>query len=82
MSASYRPQRVLPPDVRHQLAQVEAEYQSGELTQRGYEMRRSRILSPIDLSALSLSLEGTTTNNVVGSVILFPFQGVMVEWEC
>jgi hypothetical protein len=43
----------LPADVRTRLARIENEYQQGELTQRGYELRRSRILSPIDMTALN-----------------------------
>ena len=58
MSSSNSPQpRPLPIDVRSRLAQIELEYQSGELTQRGYEIRRSRILSPIDLANFNLSDE-------------------------
>jgi len=45
--------RSLPSDVRTRLARIENEYQQGELTQRGYELRRSRILSPIDMTALN-----------------------------
>ena len=45
--------RPLPSDVRTRLARIDHEYQQGELTQRGYELRRSRILSPIDITALN-----------------------------
>ena len=45
--------RTLPADVRTRLARIEHEYQQGELTQRGYELRRSRLLSPIDMTALN-----------------------------
>lgn len=44
----------LPPDIRSRLAKVDREYQTGELTQRGYELRRSRILNPIDMANFSL----------------------------
>jgi hypothetical protein len=58
MSSLNPPQsRPLPLDVRSRLAQIELEYQSGELTQRGYEIRRSRILSPVDLENFHLSHE-------------------------
>jgi len=43
----------LPSDVRTRLARIEHEYQQGELTQRGYELRRSRILSPIDMAGFN-----------------------------
>lgn len=59
MASSHRPApRALPPDIRHQLAKIELEYQQGELTQRGYELRRSRVLSPIDIMTLAQSLDG------------------------
>ena len=58
--------RTLPPDIRAQLSQIELEYQQGELTQRGYEVRRSRLLSPIDMSAMTLSEAGSTRNNTSG----------------
>ena len=58
MSFTNPPQsRPLPTDVRSRLAQIELEYQSGELTQRGYEIRRSRILSPIDMTNFNFSNE-------------------------
>ena len=47
----------LPADVRAQLAQIEVEYQLGELTQRGYEVRRARLLSPLDMSGLYVNTE-------------------------
>jgi len=56
----------LPSEVRSRLALVEQEYQQGELTQRGYELRRSRILSPIDMSNLSLNNE--VSNSAVNSL--------------
>jgi len=59
MSSSHRAApRALPPDIRQQLAKIELEYQHGELTQRGYELRRSRVLSPIDMATLAQAVDG------------------------
>lgn len=46
--------RQLPVDVEAELAQIERDFQNQELTARGYEIRRSRILSTLDMSALNL----------------------------
>ena len=49
--------RGLPSDIRARLAQIEQEYQQGELTERGYEIRRARILSSIDMTNLNFNAE-------------------------
>ena len=59
--------RTLPADIRSQLAQIDHEYQQGELTQRGYEIRRSRILSPIDIA--NLNLNNDRLNSAVPSLL-------------
>jgi hypothetical protein len=56
--------RHLPPDVEARLAQIELEYQHGELTQRGYEIRRSRILAAIDIQHLDLAGDRPSTSGV------------------
>ena len=61
--------RRLPADVESSLSQIEMEYQAGELTQRGYEIRRSRILSAIDLANLDLSGERLPTSAGVSSTL-------------
>jgi len=64
--SSRRGERVaLPAQVQAQLAQIEAEYSSGELTQRGYELRRSRILSPIDIAGLNHVIDANRTVSAV-----------------
>ena len=54
--------RRLPADAESSLAQIEMEYRAGELTQRGYEIRRSRILSAPDIANLNLSGEQPPTS--------------------
>jgi DMAP1-binding Domain len=49
--------RALPSDLRARLAQIDLEYQHGELTERGYEIRRARILSSIDMANLNFNAE-------------------------
>jgi DMAP1-binding Domain len=70
-------QRGLPSEVQSKLAQIEHEYQQGELTQRGYELRRSRILSPIDMSTLNLHTDGTGRLNTSGVLIDLPQRNVV-----
>ena len=72
----------LPPDVRSRLARIEREYGAGELTQRGYELRRSRILSPIDMERLSLSLniDGTGRLNT-SAVSHYRCHADSLEWK-
>jgi hypothetical protein len=61
-SGSSRP---LPADIRTRLAEIDLDYQQGELTQKGYESRRSRILSAMDMRMLSLEL--SNAGNSVGT---------------
>jgi DMAP1-binding Domain len=59
----------LPAGVRSQLAQIELDYQQGELTQRGYEVRRARLLAPLDMSGLHIAADspnGILYNSAVG----------------
>jgi hypothetical protein len=71
--------RTLPADVRTRLARIENEYQQGELTQRGYELRRSRILSPIDMTALNFDSPSGRLNT--SAVLPFPLEWVMTVRE-
>jgi hypothetical protein len=76
MASSHRPApHTLPPDIRHQLAKIELEYQQGELTQRGYELRRSRVLSPVDVAALAQAIDGNTRLNT-SAVVACPVECV------
>lgn len=36
----------LPPDVREKLAELELELSEGDITQKGYEKKRARLLAP------------------------------------
>lgn len=82
MASSYNP-RSLPADIRSRLAQIELEYQSGELTQRGYEIRRSRILSPIDLTNFNLNDEVPSGRlNTFAVHPHFLQRLTCLEWEC
>jgi DMAP1-binding Domain len=75
--------RTLPNDVRFRLAQIEQEYQAGELTQRGYEIRRSRILSPIDITNLNFINETTgRVNTSAVPTLEKKCSNLCVEWEC
>jgi DMAP1-binding Domain len=56
--------RHLPTEVSSRLAQIEMEYQQGELTQRGYEIRRSRLLTAVDIANLNLGGDRPTTSGV------------------
>jgi hypothetical protein len=56
--------RHLPTEVESRLAQIEMEYQQGELTQRGYEVRRSRLLTAVDIANLNLGGDRPTTSGV------------------
>lgn len=56
--------RHLPTEVSSRLAQIEMEYQQGELTQRGYEIRRSRLLTAVDIENLNLGGDRPTTSGV------------------
>jgi hypothetical protein len=70
-SSSASTARALPSDIRSRLAQIDYEYQQGELTQRGYEIRRSRILSPVDMENLNLYNEATGRLNSVVPILIF-----------
>ena len=71
MASSHPSARTLHPDIRQQLAKIELEYQQGELTERGYELRRSRVLSPVDMAALAQAIDGNGRLNTsaVGSYV-------------
>lgn len=62
--------RPLPPDVLSRLAQIEREYQQGELTQRGYEIRRSRIMSPLEMANFNFNFNDNDTPGQVNSAVL------------
>lgn len=84
MASTYQSQRrPLPTDVRSRLTEIEQEYQAGELTQRGYEIRRSRLLSPFDLADFNLENEipsGRLNNSAVHPHLLRRL--TWLEWEC
>ena len=61
----------LPSNIRAQLARIEREYEEGELTQRGYEIRRSRLLSAVDMTNLSLISEGISRVNTNVVMLLY-----------
>jgi DMAP1-binding Domain len=64
--------RPIPPDVLSRLAQIEHEYQHGELTQRGYEIRRSRIISPLEMENFNFNFNNNDTSGRENSAVFPP----------
>jgi hypothetical protein len=61
----------LPPEVHQQLADLELELKEGDITQKGYEKRKAKILQPYQQSkscAISFSLLGVVVWLVVRRV--------------
>ena len=74
--------RDLPSDIRAKLDQVEEEYQNGELTQRGYELRRSRIMASFDMPSSSLPNDSTSwpeVKDILSSNQTYSFADIMLE---
>jgi hypothetical protein len=65
--------RTLPSDIRTRLAEIEHEYQTGELTQRGYEIRRSRLLTPLDMAQITFDAQQHNSARLYTSAVSPPY---------